>query len=161
MYQFHIYVVAERRARPRAMAGGAVAGRALRVAGARRTPGFALTVVAVLALTIGPTTAILSIGNWLFWRSPPGVVEPNRLAVVLFGEWRGTTSLSPRSLSEPNAEDLLKSSRTLAGLAGWQETSVSLAADGVPPRQISMTHSTASYFDLLGVRPAAGSAVCG
>jgi predicted permease len=122
----------------------------------RRTPGFALTVVAVLALTIGPTTAILSIGNWLFWRSPPGVVEPHRLAVVLFGEWRGTTSLSPRSLSEPNAADLLKSSRTLAGLAGWQETSASLAADGVPPRQISMTHSTASYFDLLGVRPAAG-----
>ncbi len=127
---------------------------ALRALG--RTPGFALTVVAVLALTIGPTTAILSIGNWLFWRSPPGVVEPNRLAVVLFGEWRGTTSLSPRSLSEPNAEDLLKSSRTLAGLAGWQETNVSLAADGVPPRQVSITHSTATYFDLLGVRPAVG-----
>jgi predicted permease len=122
----------------------------------RRTPGFALTVVAVLALTIGPTTAILSIGNWLFWRSPPGVVEPGRLAVVLSAEWRGASSMSPRSLSEPNIEDLLKSSRTLAGLAGWSEESVSLAADGVPPRQISMTHSTASYFDLLGVRPAVG-----
>ncbi len=122
----------------------------------RRTPAFSLTVVAVLALTIGPTTAILSIGNWLFWRSPPGVVEPNRLAVVLFGEWRGTSSLSPRSLSDLNAQDLLKSSRTLAGLAGWQETNVSLAADGVPPRQISMTHSMAGYFDLLGVRPAVG-----
>jgi predicted permease len=122
----------------------------------RRTPGFALTVVAVLALTIGPTTAILSIGNWLFWRSPPGVVEPGRLAVVLVGEWRGTSSLSPRSLSEPNAQDLLRSSRTLAGLAGWQETNVSLAADGVPPRQVSMTHAQANYFDLLGVHPAAG-----
>ncbi len=122
----------------------------------RRTPGFALTVVAVLALTIGPTTAILSIGNWLFWRSPPGVAEPNRLAVVLFGEFRGSSSMSPRSLSTPNTEDLLKSSRTLAGLAGWQETSASLAADGVAPRQVSMTHSTANYFDLLGVQPAVG-----
>jgi predicted permease len=122
----------------------------------RRTPGFALTVVAVLALTIGPTTAILSIGNWLFWRAPTGVVEPNRLAVVLFGEWRGTSSMSPRSLSDLNTQDLLKSSRALAGLAGWQETNVSLAGDGVPPRQISMTHSMVSYFDLLGVRPSVG-----
>jgi predicted permease len=122
----------------------------------RRTPAFSLTVVAVLALTIGPTTAILSIGNWLFWRPPAGVAQPDRLAVVLFGEWRGTSSLSPRSLSDLNAADLLRSSRTLAGLAGWQETNVSLAADGVQPRQVSMTHSTAGYFDLLGVRPVVG-----
>jgi predicted permease len=122
----------------------------------RRAPGFALTVVAVLALTIGPTTAILSIGNWLFWRSPPGVSHPDRLAVVLVGQWRGTSSMSPRSLSDLNTADLLRSSRTLSGLAGWQETSVSLAADGVPPRQVSMTHSTATYFELLGVHPAAG-----
>jgi predicted permease len=124
----------------------------------RRTPGFAVAVIAVLALTIGPTTAILSIGDWLFWRAPPGVAEPDRLAVLLFGEWRGRNSMSPRSLSELNAADLLKSSRTLAGLAGSQETNASLAADGVPPRQVGMTHSTANYFDLLGVHPAAGRA---
>ena len=72
-------------------------GRTCAIAYARcaARPAFALTVVAVLALTIGPTTAILSIGNWLFWRSPPGVVEPNRLAVVLFGEWRGAQQHEP------------------------------------------------------------------
>lgn len=122
----------------------------------RRAPAFALTVVAILALTIGPTTAILSIGDWLFWRSPPGVAQPDRLAVVLFGEWRGTGSVSPRALSEPNRIDLQRASTTMAGLAGWQESTVSLAADGVPPRQAGSAHAAANFFDLLGVRPAAG-----
>src|SRR3989304_5055840 len=45
----------------------------------RRSPTFASTVVLTLALTIGPTTAILSIGNWLLWRPTPGGAHPPRL----------------------------------------------------------------------------------
>jgi hypothetical protein len=100
----------------------------------RRTPAFTAAVIATLALTIGPMTAILSIGNWLIWRPAPLVVQPERLAVVWFGEWRDSGGVSPRRFSDANLADLQASSQTMAGIAGWQESRVNIAAAGVPPR---------------------------
>jgi predicted permease len=122
----------------------------------RRTPAFTLAVVGALALTIGPTTAILSVGNWLIWRPPPGVVEPGRLAVVWFGNWTDTGGVSPRSVSDLNVADLRDAAGTFSDVAGWQESSVSVAVEGAPPRPVGSAHADARFFDLLGVRPAAG-----
>lgn len=122
----------------------------------RRTPAFTLTVVVTLALTIGPTTAILSIGNWLILRPPPGVAEPHRLGVVWFGDWLDNGGVSPRRMSSMNLTDLQQASRTIGGIAGWQESSVSMAADGVQPRRTGSAHATVNFFELLGVRPAVG-----
>ena len=87
--------------------------------------------------TIGPTTAMLSIGNWLIWRPPPGVVQPDRLAVVWVGQWRtrgASVSFSPSGgLSYLNLDDLRQASKTLTGIAGVQEGSVSLAAGDLAP----------------------------
>ena len=88
----------------------------------RRTPAFTLTVIAALALTIGPATAILSVGNWLLWRPAPGTFDPDRLAVVWFGNWDDDGSVSPRRVSDLNLNDLLNASSTLSGIAGWQES---------------------------------------
>lgn len=126
------------------------------VASLRRTPAFTLTVVTTLALTIGPTTAILSVGHWLLLRPPPGVVESHRLGVVYFGEWESEGAVSPRRMSPSNLIDLQRGSRAMAGIAGWQESSASLAAAGVQPRRAGSAHATVNFFDLLGVRPAAG-----
>ena len=65
------------------------------MASLRRTPAFTLTVIATMALTIGPTTAMLSVANWLLWRPAPGVAQADRLAVVWFGE-----SLDPDDVSK-------------------------------------------------------------
>src|SRR5262245_2630610 len=58
-----------------------------------RSPAFTATVSVTLGLIVGPTTAMLSIGNWLFWRPTPGVSEAHRLGVVWVGQWgtRGTS----------------------------------------------------------------------
>lgn len=122
----------------------------------RRTPAFTLTVIAALALTIGPATAILSVGNWLLWRPAPGLIDPDRLAVVWFGNWDDDGSVSPRRVSDLNLKDLLQASSTLSGIAGWQESQVSFAVEGVAPRLVGSAHATPNFFDLLGVRPAAG-----
>jgi len=122
----------------------------------RRSPMFAAAVIVTLALTIGPTTAILSIGNWLLWRPAPLVTQPDRLAVVWFGDWREDGAVSPRRISELNLNDLRHASRTQAGIAGWQESSVSFAANGSPPRHVGSAHAAVNYFELLGVRPAFG-----
>jgi len=122
----------------------------------RRSPAFSLAVIATLALTIGPTTAMLSIGNWLLWRPTPGVTAADRLAVVWFGEWRAERSVSPSGVSYQNLGDLRGMSRTLSGIAGIQETSISMAAPSQPPVTVELGMVTGDFFDVLGVPPAAG-----
>ena len=126
------------------------------LASLRRTPGFTVTVVAIVALTIGPTTAILSVGNWLLLRPPPGVTQSNRLAVLYFGDWDDDGSVSPRRISPMNLADLQSGSRTIGALAGWQESTASVAADGVVPRRAGSAHASPNLFGLLGIKPAVG-----
>lgn len=128
----------------------------LALRGLRRRPGFAGAVLATIALTIGPTTAIVSVGNWLLWTPSPAVTEPHRLAVIWTGRWTGETSMSPSGISYPNLDDLRQASRTLVGLSGWQEAGVNVAAPGITPRPVQSGHVTANFFDVLGVRLAAG-----
>lgn len=121
-----------------------------------RRPWFSVSVLVTLALTIGPTTAIVSVGNWLLWTPSPAVSEPGRLLVIWSGQWRDNGSMSPHGVSYANLEDLRASSRTLSGVAGWQESGVSLAAPGSAPKEVQAGFVTANFFDVLGVRLAAG-----
>ena len=121
----------------------------------RRSPIFATAVLATLALTIGPTTAILSIGNWLLWRPTPGVTAPHELVLMTTGvfEERG---VSVESVSNANLRDLAQSSKTFTGIAGIQEGNVNVAGDALPPVQTRGGWVTANAFDVLGVPLAAG-----
>jgi predicted permease len=122
----------------------------------RRTPGFTATVVVALALAIGPTTAILSIGNWLLWQPAPAVRDPDRVAVIWIGQWRGPRSVSPRSLSYLNLRELQESVQSIGGLAGMQEGTASVAVEGLPPEGANVAWVTANYFDTLEIRVVAG-----
>lgn len=121
----------------------------------RRSPAFTAAVIATLGLSVGPTTAMLSIGNWLLWRPTPGVVEPNRLGLVYVGQWIGR-GFSPRGVSYLNLDDLRRTSKTMTAITGCQEGSGSLAADALPPAVIETGWVTADFFDVLGVRVQAG-----
>jgi putative ABC transport system permease protein len=126
----------------------------------RRSPAFTAAVIVTLGLTIGPTTAMLSIGNWLFWRPTPGVVEPDRLAVVWVGRWstRGSSlSFSPSGgLSYLNLDDLRQASKTFTAITGVQEGSASLAVGDLAPSVAGAGWVTADFFEVLGVRVVAG-----
>lgn len=121
-----------------------------------RTPAFALTVVATLALTIGPTTAILSVGNWLIWRPPPGVAAPDRLAVVWFGTWRDDGSVAFARMERSNVAAITDDSTSVEGLSGWEESTVSIAAGGAVPRFVGSGRASVDFLPLLGVYPVAG-----
>jgi predicted permease len=121
----------------------------------RRSPAFTAAVIITLGLSVGPTTAMLSIGNWLLWRPTPGVVEPDRLGVVYVGQWIGR-GFSPRGVSYLNLDDLRRTSKTMSAITGVQEGSGSLAADTLPPVVIETGWVTADFFDVLGVRVQAG-----
>jgi predicted permease len=121
----------------------------------RRSPVFSLAVLLAVALSIGPVTAILSVGNWLLWRPHPGVTDSRSLAVVWFMEWRGNGG-SPSGVSYENLEEMRARARTFTGIAGVQESSSSLSVPGRLPAQTATAIVTSNFFDALGVRMSAG-----
>lgn len=125
----------------------------------RGSPAFTATVLLTVALSIGPVTAILSVGNWLLWRPHPGVTDSQSLAVVWFGRWRevgSSVSFSPTGVSYDKLADIRSRARTITGIAGLQESSSSLSVAGGLPRQTGTAVVTADFFDVLGVRLRAG-----
>jgi len=122
----------------------------------RQQPVFTFTVIVALALSIGPTTAVVSFGNWLFWRPLPGVARAADLSVVDFAQISGE-QINMMDISYPNLDDIRHGMKTAVGLAGTQEgQSANLVAGTDLPRIVQMGYVTANLFDVLGVRPIAG-----
>ncbi|HSC26817.1 MAG TPA: ADOP family duplicated permease [Vicinamibacterales bacterium] len=121
----------------------------------RSSPAFSVTVLLAVALSIGPVTAILSVGNWLLWRPHPGVADARSLAVVWFGRWRqsgASVSFSPSGVSYDNLAHIRSRARSITGIAGVQESSASVSVAGALPREAGTAVVTADFFDVLGVR---------
>ncbi len=113
-------------------------------------PGFALTVVCTLALTIGATTAVFSVVLTVLVRALP-FASPERLVWV--ASVRPDNPSAPFSL--PELMDYRSRTRTLSGLAAYANWSASLAGDGVTER-LQGARMSANAFDVLGVAPSAG-----
>ncbi len=123
----------------------------------RQHPGYSLLAIAVLALGIGPTSALLSLANQLVFRPIPHVRDPGRLAIVYFGQGNPRTGWSPRSVSEASRTALVAASPAVGELAGfWPSPPLSAAADRVTPRRVPGQFVTGNFFRLLGVRPVLG-----
>jgi predicted permease len=115
-----------------------------------RRPGYALTVVCTLALTIGATTAVFSVVNTVLVRALP-FASPERL--VWIASARPDNPDAPFSL--PEFLDYRSRTRTLEGLAAYANWSASMAGDDVTER-LQGARMSANAFDVLGVSPAAG-----
>ena len=117
----------------------------------RRRPGYALTTVLTLSLGIGATTTVFSVVNALLIRPLP-VADPERLVNVI--EVRETGS--PRfSWSLPEYLAYRDAAGSLSGLAVHHVSDITLAISGEATVGLGMDVS-GNYFDVLGVRPAAG-----
>src|SRR5262249_55828635 len=115
-----------------------------------RQPGFALTVVCTLGLTVGATTAVFSVVNTVLVRALP-FASPERLVWV--ASVRPDNPDAPFTL--PEYMDYRSQTRLLSGLAAYSNWSASLAADGVTER-LQGSRMSANALDVLGVTPAAG-----
>ena len=116
----------------------------------RRAPGFALTVVGTLALTVGATTAVFSVVNAVLVRGLP-YASPERLVWV--ASVRTDNPSAPFTLAE--YMDYRSRTRTLSGLAAYGYWIASVAGDGVTER-LQGARMSANTFDVLGMSPAAG-----
>ena len=115
-----------------------------------KAPGFAAVVIVTLALGIGANSAIFSVVNAVLFRSLP-YPEPDRL-VRLFQvpEEGGLATFTPM-----NFLDVQAGARSLVSSAAFTGAGYTLTGAGEPER-IEGVEASASFFDVVGVRPAIG-----
>ena len=109
------------------------------VRGLRKSPGFALVIVATLALGIGANTALFSIFNSLIMRPLP-VRDPGSLALLRDGSW----SYPVWQEINARADDLFD------GAVSWSDQTFDLTQGGrtVP---VDGAYVSGRFFDVLGV----------
>lgn len=116
-----------------------------------RKPGFAITVICILALALGATTAVLSVVNAVLVRGLP-FASPDRLVWV--SSVRPDGPNAPFTL--PEFLDYRGRTRTLSGLAAYANWSAGLAGGDGVTEILQGARMSANIFDVLGMRPAAG-----
>jgi putative ABC transport system permease protein len=120
----------------------------------RRSPSFVIVAVVTLALGIGANTTIFSVVNATLLRPLP-YPEPERLVTVWQGRIEDPSNTNIISL--PNFRDWKSRSHAFAHLALFDSAGrgYNLTGQG-EAEQVSGVRVTASFFDVLGVRPLLG-----
>ena len=119
-----------------------------------RARGFAALAVTILAIGIGATTAVFSLANAVLLRPLP-FDDPSRLVVLSrVDKARG---LEDAPFSYPLFRQIRDGDRLLSGVAVASYDSMTLT--GVDrPVDVAVTRVSAAFFDVAGLRPAAGRA---
>lgn len=121
----------------------------------RKTPGFTLTAVLMLAFGIGATTAIFSVVNGILLRPLP-FPHPEEL-VTLGDQVTGTNwgQTDPGPVTGPEVVIYPRDTRSFAALGGFGGASFELSGLG-EPAQITAARMTPSMFTTLAVPPLMG-----
>jgi predicted permease len=117
----------------------------------RRRPGFVAAVVGTLALGIGANAAVFSLVDAIFL-SPVAVERPEEVVSIF-------ERLNPKTphggLAGPTFRGIRDASRTLLGVAAHSSHQISIVGPA-GPEQLNAGTVSGNYFELLGIRPAAG-----
>lgn len=126
------------------------------IRGLLAAPGFVLGVVLSLSLGIGGNIAAFTFINAAVFRPFPGVQDQHELTRVAVGTTDGSTFLRATGLTAADGLELLRSSLgTLSGLSAHVDRDLVISTDGQPFKGPGAVVSS-NYFDVLGIRPAAG-----
>ena len=130
-------------------------GRDIRFAvrGAIRRPGYAVAVVATLAIGIGANTAIFSLFNWILFRPLPGVTRPEELVTIKYQTAKRDGGFFVAYRDYADIRDNVKA--TLVGVAAAGPRKMDLSTGGDTER-VDAEVVTANYFSLLGAQPPHG-----
>jgi predicted permease len=121
----------------------------------RKSPGFALTAVLMMAFGIGATTAIFSIVDCVLLRPMP---FPNPGQLVTLGDQVGGTDWGqsdPGYVTSPELVTYPRDTRSFSSLGGYENTNFELSGVG-EPGHVNAARMTAGAFSALGVEPFLG-----
>jgi putative ABC transport system permease protein len=119
-----------------------------------RSPASAAAAVLTLALTLGAGTTTFAIVNAVLLTPPP---FPHPDALVMLGETPVPTPGPPRMISYPTFEAWRGRAQSLATLAAFDPTNLTLTGLGSAER-VSVTDIDSEFMNLLGVAPHLGRA---
>lgn len=119
-----------------------------------RTPGYALVVVATLALGVAANTSIFSVANGILFKPLP-YRDPAKLMVLWDGlDWIGVPEAW---VTGPEVVKLRQESKLFEGFAAMRSASVLIdATDGAEPLQVPASVVSANFFQILGTGPEIG-----
>src|SRR6202453_4541603 len=120
-----------------------------------RNPGFTVTVILTLALSIGANTAIFSIVNALMLKSLP-YPHPERMGTI-YTRVTGVSSWDGRHKLTYEQWQLLRDDvpALLSAVSSWHTSGVNLEA-GSHVQYLQAARISAHYLDVLGIQPALG-----
>ena len=118
----------------------------------RKSPGFTLTSILVLALAIGANTAMFSVVNAVLLR-PLSLPSPEQLTML----WTTspTQNIREARTAYQTVEEWRRQSGSFAGMAIFDPVSMTLTGSEAAER-ITVLRISADLFPLLGVRPLEG-----
>jgi len=122
----------------------------------RKSPGFALTTIAVLALGIGANAAVFSVVDAVLLRSLP-LRDPERVVML----WEKNPALGG-SIGErvpaayTNFLEWGRQATQLEAIAGFEDANFNLT-NGPEPERIEGARASPNIFALFGVKPALGA----
>lgn len=119
-----------------------------------KAPGFTATAVITLTLGIGASTAIFSVVNSVILQ-PLSFSDGGRL----FAVWETIPLYSPEPMG-PNARHadiFARNAQSISGFARYSQFSSGLGWTAERPQSVGIVSATASLFDVLGMRAAAGA----
>jgi putative ABC transport system permease protein len=122
----------------------------------RKSPGFALSTIAVLALGIGANAAVFSVVDAVLLRSLP-LQDPERVVML----WEKNPALGG-SIGErvPSAYvnflEWQRQATQFEAIAGFEDANFNLTS-GPEPERIEGARASANIFALFGVKPALGT----
>jgi putative ABC transport system permease protein len=118
-----------------------------------RTPGFALTVILVVALGVGANTAAFSLADFVLLRPLP-FAEPDRLVKL----WQSVPGYGRNELSPANYRDWRAAARSFSEIAAYTNREANLTGAAEPER-LEVARATPELFGLLGVTAAMGRTI--
>jgi predicted permease len=121
----------------------------------RKSPGFTVTAILMLALGIGATTAIFSIVEGVLLRPLP-FPDPDRL-VILGDVVEGShcASCAHSSVTAPDIRNYMRDTQSFSHLGGYRGRLFELSGTG-DPAAVNATRMSSEVFAALGVSPLLG-----
>jgi predicted permease len=118
----------------------------------RKSPGFTLTAVLMLALAICANSTVFSWIDGTMLHPIPKARNTSELVSVMRGQW--STSPAP-PLSYLDYRDLRERNHTFSGMLAYHHDWLTLTGSGTPDR-IYVANVSANFFDVLGIKPVLG-----
>jgi putative ABC transport system permease protein len=134
----------------------------------RAAPSFTIVALVVLTLGIGATTAIFSVVDAVVLRGLPFDEHDRLVAVGERGSFGGGKRPGPpprgetadpqaiRGVQPQNYLDWIVQQRVFESMAALWDASPTLRLPGAEPEELVAERVTASFFDVLRIRPAIG-----